>query len=244
MKNSATKINRGVRRRLTKLVQRGRDRDHARREQAISGLWETFGNVSETARRCHASRNSVRQWKARYKTEGEEGLMPLVRGREEWKASTEVLAKQSALIGTEPSAHGYVRSRWSSELLAKELARRGVVEFHATTIRRWLSRLCIVWRRARPTLCIADPGKSERMRAIQRVLKRASATEAVFYVDEADIDLNPCIGPAWMARGEQMTVPTPGKNQKHYIAGALNARRARWPGSIMQQRLRSYSCAC
>ena len=27
-----------------------------------------------------------------------------------------------------------------------------------------------------------------------------------------------------MPKGEQMTVPTPGKNSKHYIAGTLNAR--------------------
>ena len=46
----------------------------------------------------------------------------------------------------------------------------------------------------------------------------------VFYVDEADIDFNPRIGPAWMPKGEQMTVPTPGKNRKHYLAGTLNAR--------------------
>ncbi len=51
------------------------------------------------------------------------------------------------------------------------------------------------------------------MQAIRRVLSRASAAEEVFYVEEADIDLNLRIGPAWMPRGEQMTVPTPGKNK-------------------------------
>ena len=62
------------------------------------------------------------------------------------------------------------------------------------------------------------------MRCKRRALRKASADEEVFYVDEADIDLNPRIGPAWMPKGEQMTVPTPGKNRKHYLAGALNAR--------------------
>jgi len=209
MKNSVTKIWRPVRRRLRKLVQRGRDRDHARRAQAILALWESGGNLSETARRCHASRNSVRLWKARFEADGEAGLEPLRRGREEWKATTEVLTKLNELVRTDPTTQGYLRSRWSSELLAVELARRGVVDVHATTVRRWLS---------------ADPRKSERMRAIRRALRQASATEEVFYVDEADIDLNPRIGPAWMPKGEQMTVPTPGKNRKHYLAGALNAR--------------------
>ena len=45
--------------------------------------------------------------------------------------------------------------------------------------------------------------------------------------DEADVDLNPRIGPAWMPRGTQSAIPTPGKNRKHYIAGALNARTGR-----------------
>lgn len=46
----------------------------------------------------------------------------------------------------------------------------------------------------------------------------------VFYVDEADVDLNPRIGYGWMKKGEQTAVPTPGKNQKHYLAGALHAQ--------------------
>ena len=45
----------------------------------------------------------------------------------------------------------------------------------------------------------------------------------VFYVDEADVDLNPRIGSGWMRRGQQTAVPTPGQNQKHYIGGALHA---------------------
>lgn len=121
----------------------------------------------------------------------------------------------------------FSRSRWSSELLALELARRDGVQVHATTVRRWLVRLCIVWRRARPTLHIADPRKAARLRAIKGALRRASAREEVFYVDEADIDLNPRIGPAWMPRGEQATVATPGQNRKRYVAGALNARTGR-----------------
>jgi transposase len=65
------------------------------------------------------------------------------------------------------------------------------------------------------------------MRAIRRALRRASATDEVFYVDEADIDLNPRIGTAWTPRGVQPTVVTPGKNRKRYVAGALNARTGR-----------------
>jgi hypothetical protein len=52
-------------------------------------------------------------------------------------------------------------------------------------------------------------------------------TDEVFYVDEADIDLNPRLGPAWTPRGVQAAIPTPGRNRKRYVAGALNARTGR-----------------
>jgi len=109
----------------------------------ILKLWETGGNVSETARQLHASRHSVRLWKARFETAGETGLAPLQRGREEWKALPAVLEKLNALVRGDPITLGHLRSRWSLELLALELARLGVVEVHATTVRRWLSQLSV-----------------------------------------------------------------------------------------------------
>lgn len=47
------------------------------------------------------------------------------------------------------------------------------------------------------------------------------------YEDEVNIHLNPKIGLDWMNRGQQKTAMTPGRNQKHYLAGALNARTGR-----------------
>ena len=38
-----------------------------------------------------------------------------------------------------------------------------------------------------------------------------------------DIDLNPGTGFCWSRKGQQPRVPTPGKNRKRYLAGALNA---------------------
>jgi len=46
-------------------------------------------------------------------------------------------------------------------------------------------------------------------------------------VDEVDLHLNPKIGREWMPSGIQKTVLTPGRNRKHYLAGALNARSGR-----------------
>jgi transposase len=48
--------------------------------------------------------------------------------------------------------------------------------------------------------------------------------ELAFYEDEVAIHLNPKIELDWMVEGQQKEVETPGKNQKRYLAGALEVR--------------------
>lgn len=226
MYHSVTKIPRHVRRQLQRVVQKSRDKNHARRALAILQLRETGGCVAEVARRLCAARSSVQRWGGLFEDYGVQGLAPLRRGRSDYKAHDKVLEALEKLLDTMPQDHGYLRSRWSSELLAVVLKQCTGVSVHATSIRRWLKRLAYVWRRARPTVHIRDPRKSARMRAVNRALsegERDPFTE-VFYADEADVDLNPRIGADWMPRGQQLAVPTPGKNRKRYLAGALNTR--------------------
>lgn len=223
MEYSVTEIGRAVRRRLERVVHKSRDKDFARRALAVLHLWETGGNVARAAQRVRAARSSVYRWQSFFETYGEQGLCPQPRGRNDWKASDEVLETLETIVEEDPRDLGYLRSRWSSELLALELARRSRVKVHATTVRRWLARLEFGYRRARPTLHRRDPRKAQRMKAIEAALADNDPYTEVFFVDEADIDRNPRIGPAWMRRGEQTAVPTPGQNQKHYLAGALHA---------------------
>lgn len=223
MDNSGAEMNRGVRRRLKRVVQKCRDKNYVRRALALLHLWET-GQVSQAAHRVRAARSSVYRWQALYESYGEDGLMPQSRGREDWKATQQRLEVLEELVTMEPQSLGYLRSRWSSELLAKEFECRTGVAVHSSTIRRWLSRLDVRYRRARPTLHKRDPRKAELLAAIYEALADESPYTEVFYVDEADLDLNPRIGPAWMKKGEQAAIPTPGQNEKHYLAGALHAR--------------------
>jgi transposase len=66
--------------------------------------------------------------------------------------------------------------------------------------------------------------RKRRLAEIRRLEARASAAEPVLYSDEVDIHLNPKIGRDWMLPGQQRRVVTPGKNQKFYLAGALDVR--------------------
>lgn len=208
---------------MTQVVRKARDADYRRRANALLLLHEGR-SVSGTARLLHASRKSVGHWRSRYRRFGESGLVPQERGRQARTVTEGLCAKVLELLGDEPKSHGYLHSRWTSELLAACLRNLMGVDIHASTVRRLLPELGVVWNRARPTLRIRDPQKGRKMRAIAKALGKASVDHPVFYVDEADIDLNPRIGFGWMRRGEQSAVPTPGKNHKRYLAGALHAQ--------------------
>ena len=66
--------------------------------------------------------------------------------------------------------------------------------------------------------------RTRRLRQSASLIETAPNDEVVVYADEVDIDLNPKIGPDYMVRSRQKQVMTPGKNQKRYLAGALNAK--------------------
>lgn len=222
MEHSINEIPRAVRRRLKKVSQKHSDGDYRRRANAILLLYEGY-NVTQTAELVQASRTSIREWRGRYEAFGEAGLAPEPRGRPVETVTEALCAKLLELVQEQPDAYGYLRSRWTSEMLAEQLYETLSIAIHASTVRRLLPRLGVVWNRARPTLCIKDRSKARKMQAINKALKKASEARPVFYVDEADIDLNPRIGNGWMKKGVQTAIPTPGKNQKRYLAGALNA---------------------
>ena len=227
MIHSVTNIPRPTRRRLMRVAQQSSDHQYVRRALAVLALWETQDCVSEAARRVCAARSTVNRWRSLYEEYGEQGLVPRQRGRTQWKSNDEVLKCLESLLEDTPQSLGDLRSRWSSELLAKVLGERAGVTVHPSTVRRWLALLRFGYRRARPTLHVRDPRKAERMQAIEAALASQGGGTEVFYVDEADVDLNPRIGPAWVRRGVQQATPTPGKNRKPYVAGALNARTGR-----------------
>ena len=133
------------------------------------------------------------------------------------------------IVAGSPQDHGHRRPTWTQELLRLVLQEKTGVTVSVTTMSRLLRRLKIRLGRPKPTVGCPwkKQRKTRRLNAIRRLVETLPADEVVLYVDEVDIHLNPKIGPDYMLPRTQKTVPTPGKNQKRYLTGALDARTGR-----------------
>jgi transposase len=128
-------------------------------------------------------------------------------------------------VDQSPRDYHYIRPTWTQELLAKVMAYRTGVKVHRSTMSRALHRIRARLGKPRPTAGCPWPKsrKTRRLNELQRLVDHLPKHELAFYVDEVDIHLNPKIGLDWMNYGKQKQVPTPGKNKKRYLAGAMNA---------------------
>jgi len=89
-------------------------------------------------------------------------------------------------------------------------------------VRRWLHEIGWVWKRAKLGAKDNDPHRIERLARIRFHIETLQAHEVLVFADELDIHLLPKVGAAWMRQGTQEEIMTPGKNEKHYLAGALH----------------------
>ena len=79
-----------------------------------------------------------------------------------------------------------------------------------------------VWKRAKLKGRDDDPERAKRLARIRLLFENQRPDELILFADELDIDLLPKVGYQWMLKGTQLEIRTPGKNQKHYLAAALN----------------------
>jgi putative transposase len=127
-----------------------------------------------------------------------------------------------ALLKATPQAYGWCRTSWSCATLALTLQAKRGVTVSAETMRRWLHEIGWVWKRAKLVAKDDDPQRVNRLARIRWVFEHLKRGEAMVFADELDIHLLPKVGCAWMPKGTQLAVMTPGQNQKHYLAGGLD----------------------
>ena len=191
-------------------------------------LWAEGRSPTEIARVLFCSRTTVytvvarfiHQQQAAFNDRKRRGPKPLL----EEPANEEYIER---LVEEEsPTSHGWLRSRWSCKLLAVELFKERAVVVSQETVRRVLHHLGFRWRRPRPVPPSKNP--HQKRERLQQILKMLREHKASFFQDETKLETNPRVGFAWMRKGKQRRLPTPGTNRKVWISGALNFRTGRF----------------
>jgi putative transposase len=129
-----------------------------------------------------------------------------------------------ALLSKSPAVYGWCRTRWSCATLALSLQARRGIQVSAETVRRWWHSLGWRWKRAKLSAKDNDPARTAKLARIRLAVETLRPRQALLFADELDIALLPKSGYQWMPKGTQVEVLTPGKNEKHYLAGAWDGR--------------------
>lgn len=229
------RLDRGQRRRTMRLLRKTRSRIEALRARVLLLLDEGVvpGVVAEMA---GCARATVYRTLYRFEDLGEEALVDQRQLRPRSKVTADVEGCLVGYIDGSPQDYGWQRTTWTLELLAVQLTLDTGVRLSRSHVRNVLLANHVHRRRPRVGLRIPVRGRRRILSAIDRLVESADASDEVFYVDEADIDLNPRIGTTYMRRGKQIVVLTPGKNVKRYVAGALNARTGKVVHVVAEQK--------
>jgi transposase len=119
------------------------------------------------------SPRTIDRWKKRFEAEGVEGLTGRKRGR-----SFRFGAGWIALVVTWVTQHtprdfGFLRSRWACATVALLLHERHDLTVSRETVRRWLYRGSLVYRRPRPKVGPTNPA-SGQVRQVAEAAGRAA----------------------------------------------------------------------
>ncbi len=156
----------------------------------------------------------------RFREEGMYGLRELRQWAGRLPKRDEILVLLPKLVAGQPGDFGWNRSTWSVELVALEVERQLGVRVSRTHMGRLLRKTGCRRVRPKPVIARAPEDRDEQVAVLYEELDALPDNDVVLFSDEVDIHLNPKVGPDWAPAGVRKDVVTPGKNQKHYLAGA------------------------
>ena len=147
------------------------------------------------------SSRTIDRWVKRFHAEGVEGVAGHKPGRPfRFDTSWARLAVEWVTKHT-PRDFGFLRSRWCCEAVVLLMLQVHQVEVSRETVRRWLHRGDLVYRRPRPVVGPKDPERQAKLDALRKLLAELPADETAVFQDEVDINTNPKIGSMWMVKG-------------------------------------------
>lgn len=216
------KLRRQTRRRLERLRSKTKDADYRTRLQVVLLYAQGWGCTRVSRATGTAPSTAVRVAR-RFVEEGEAALVDGRRDNGVAKVDEDLLQALAELVDSQPEDHGWVRTTWTRELLAKALQRKTGVKLSVRSVARALEQIGARHGMARP---LPRPEwsaarKTRHVRRIMQLVENLPKGEVAYYQDEMDAHLNPKIGRDWMLPGKQKGVITPGKNKKRYVYGAL-----------------------
>lgn len=213
------------RRFLIRLGRRSGDPDTAIRFLTVAHL-ASGRSKKQVAVDLDVARSTVIRTAQRFVNDSVEGLYDRRRDNGATKADEAFRRRVATLLRRSPEDFGWRRPTWTRELLCLQMQREGWPTVAVCTMGRALARLGARLGTPKPIVLCPWPrdARLQRLAEIRALESSASAAQPVLYADEVDIHLNPKIGRDWMLRGQQRRVVTPGKNQKFYLAGALDVR--------------------
>jgi len=181
---------------------------------------------TDTAAALAVSRSTIYRVAERFCTDGETGLIDRREDNGDSKLDEAFLSQLYTVVHGSPLDYQWIRPTWTREMLTITMSRLTKTKIHVDTMSRALQLIGARLGRPKPTVGCpwSKSAKTRRLNAIRKLVDTLPDDEVAVYEDEVDIHLNPKIGPDWMNRGQQKEVMTPGKNQKQYLAGAINAK--------------------
>lgn len=223
MEGMVIRLRGGVKRRFERLMRKSRDAHYVNRIRCV-----VFRSRGYSYRRIAwivgCSPSNVSKVVHRFAEKGEAGLIDARIGNGEPRLTEEVAEKLTEYVDGSPQDYGWFRTTWTLELFCLQIENDLGESFSSTTMSKYLKILNACKKRPKPF--VKCPWRAEeRTRAlgkIERLKRSLGSDEVLLYMDEADVHLNPKIGPDWMFKGVQKKVCTPGNNQKRCLAGALN----------------------
>jgi putative transposase len=203
---------------------RGPFDSHLRLRAHILLLLDDGRSWQDIAQTLYCSTRTIARWKARFARGGLAALPGQPTGAPRRLATTWATTVVVWFLQLTPRAFGILRSRWCCATAALLLWQRYGVAVSRETIRRWLHAAGLVWRRPRPVVNRTDPDKPRIVNDLRQLLCQLPDDETAVFEDEVDLNLNPEVGCQWMAKAVQTPLPTPGDNEKCYLAGSLHWR--------------------
>jgi transposase len=126
-----------------------------------------------------------------------------------------------------PPNYGYLQACWTVALLLCHLRQRFRIRVSAATLRQALRRAGFRWTRPKLVLPRKRDTRADEKRA-QLAQALADPQATVLAEDECDMHLLAVLRAMWQRIGQQVRIPTPGKNYKRGVFGALNLRTGAW----------------